>query len=61
MPSSISTSRRSLARTSFSARPRSAPASMPPSTVVITSSSTPLACSSAANARLLFAAFARLD
>src|SRR6516164_7391532 len=59
--SSPSVSRRSLARTNCSARSRSAPASSPPSTAVITSLSTPLVCNSAANARLLFLAFARRD
>ena len=53
-------SRRSLSRTRCSARSRSAPASMPASVVVMTSSSTPLVRSSAAKARLPFPAFTLL-
>src|ERR1700677_3844308 len=55
---SLKFSRRSFLRTNSSARPRSAAGLMPPSTEVITSLSTPLVCSSAANARLPFPAFA---
>src|SRR6202789_375531 len=56
--SSLRFSRRSFLRTNSSARPRSAAGLMPPSTEVMTSLSTPLVCSSAANARLPFPAFA---
>src|ERR1700761_6274147 len=56
--SSLRFSRRSFLRTNSSARPRSAAGLMPPSTEVITSVSTPLVRSSAANARLPFPAFA---
>src|SRR6202020_1846799 len=59
--SSVRFSRRSFLRTNSSARPRSAAELMPPSTEVITSLSTPLVCSSAANARLPFPAFTRRE
>src|SRR4051812_28682982 len=59
--SSPNFSRRSLSRTSCSARSRSAPASMSASTAVMTSLSTPLVRSSAAKARLPFPAFSRRD
>src|ERR1700683_3985652 len=56
--SSLRFSRRSFLRTNSSARPPPAAGLIPPSTEVITSLSTPLVCSSAANARLPFPAFA---
>src|ERR1700733_12503469 len=59
--SSLRFSRRSFLRTSSSARPRSAAGLMSLSTEVITSLSTPLVCSSAANARLPFPAFTRRE
>src|ERR1700677_100129 len=54
-------SRWSLARTSCSARARSAPESIPAIAEVMTSLSTPLASNSAVKARLLFPALARRD